>query len=353
MPDSPFKFLNAFEKQDADYFFGREAETSDLYDMTYDTRLILLYGASGTGKTSLVQCGLANKFRETRWQEIFIRREININESIRRILDKKLEETGAIALGKPKSDIERIEFIYKITFKPIFLIFDQFEELFIVNPNEEEQKQFFYFIEELLNAKVDCKVILVMREEFIAHLWNFEKVVPALFDHRYRIERMRSLKMGEVIEQTLDKLYDQGKLAYADSELVAERILNRLTEGKAGLELTYLQVYLDRLYQEAERDRSKDLPALSPELVERVGSFEDIIGQFLENQLKQIEARLGQGREGVPLMILSAMVTNERTKKILDLEDLEQVREKYRLSREEFEYCLRAFENMRILKRYD
>ncbi len=49
MSNSPFKFLHAYQKDDIDLFFGRNEETEALYEMTYDTDLILLYGASGTG----------------------------------------------------------------------------------------------------------------------------------------------------------------------------------------------------------------------------------------------------------------------------------------------------------------
>ena len=59
---SPFKFLDAYQKEDGDIFFGREAEVQELYKMSYQTNLILVYGVSGTGKTSIVRCGLANCF---------------------------------------------------------------------------------------------------------------------------------------------------------------------------------------------------------------------------------------------------------------------------------------------------
>lgn len=90
MTTSPFKFLRPFDKDDKDLFFGREEEVERLYDMTFDTRLIVLFGATGTGKTSIVQCGLANKFSETRWQELYVRRGKHIMESIRCELDKAL-----------------------------------------------------------------------------------------------------------------------------------------------------------------------------------------------------------------------------------------------------------------------
>lgn len=352
MSNSPFKFLNAFEKQDRDFFFGREEETEELYEMTYDTRLMLLYGASGTGKTSLIQCGLANKFKETRWKDIFIRREQNINDSIEKVLKSEVQLSGAYALGKAENEVERLELLYKVMFKPIYLIFDQFEELFIIDASEEEQEKFFNFIKDLLQSKVAVKVILIMREEFIAQLSNFEKTIPTLFDHRYRIEPMRYSKGEEVIEKTLDKLAENQEIIVQNPPQIAAGILNKLTGGKQKLELTYLQVYLDRLYQDALKSQSEK-PVFTPELVEDTGNFEDIIGEFLRDQLENMEGQLGKGKKGIPIKILSALITDEHTKKVLKEEDLEQIRIQLAIEKTDFEWCIDAFENMRILKRYD
>jgi len=352
MSNSPFKFLNAFEKQDRDFFFGREEETEELYEMTYDTRLILLYGASGTGKTSLIQCGLANKFKETRWKDIFIRREQNINDSIEKVLQNEMQISGAYALGKAENEVERLELLYKVMFKPVYLIFDQFEELFIIDAKESEQEKFFNFIKDLLQSKVAVKVILIMREEFIAQLSNFEKIIPSLFDHRYRIEPMRYSKGGEVIEKTLNKLADDHEIEVEDPPKIAAGILDKLTGGKQKLELTYLQVYLDRLYQDALKNQT-DKPVFTPNLVEETGNFEDIIGEFLSDQLENMEQQMGKGKKGIPIKILSALITDEHTKKVLKEEDLEQIRIQLAIDKADFEWCMEAFENMRILKRYD
>lgn len=350
--ESPFKFLNAFEKTDKAYFFGREEEIEAVYEMSFDTRLMLLYGASGTGKTSLIQCGLANKFPETRWKDLYIRRAANINQSMHTLLDTELTHTEAVNLGNPVTAVEKIEYIYRAIFKPIYLIFDQFEELFLVNPDPKEQAIFFKFLQNLLKSKVACKVILIMREEFIAHLWNYEETIPALFDHRYRIEPMRYTNAKTVIEKTLTTLSKEQAIEVQDTTKITETILEKLTKGKKYLELTYLQVYLDRLYQVAEYKQG-DKPIFSPILVEKVGTFEDIIGEFLTDQLSILEQTLDKTEKGIPLKILGAMITDEKTKKVLNAAALEEIRLQNKLSKTEFYQCIQAFENMRILKRHD
>ena len=58
MTSSPFKVLEAYGRKDKEIFFGRDAEIQLLFKKTTESNLVLVYGASGTGKTSLVHCGL-------------------------------------------------------------------------------------------------------------------------------------------------------------------------------------------------------------------------------------------------------------------------------------------------------
>ncbi len=66
-PREPFKFLDAYTKEDGDIFFGRDAEAEELHPRVFQSRLLLVYGPSGTGKTSLIQCGLGSQFDEADW----------------------------------------------------------------------------------------------------------------------------------------------------------------------------------------------------------------------------------------------------------------------------------------------
>lgn len=84
----PIKFLDAYTRKDKDFFFGRNAEIEDLYQMVFQTDLLLIYGASGTGKTSLIQCGLANKFQEYDWMPLHVRRGDDINASLSQALER-------------------------------------------------------------------------------------------------------------------------------------------------------------------------------------------------------------------------------------------------------------------------
>ena len=57
-PQNPWPGLRAFTENDQEFFFGRERETADLLDLVQRSPVVVLYGQSGLGKTSLLQAGL-------------------------------------------------------------------------------------------------------------------------------------------------------------------------------------------------------------------------------------------------------------------------------------------------------
>lgn len=356
MKDSPFKFLDAYQKKEKDIFFGRETETEILYQMTFDTRLMLIYGASGTGKTSLVQAGLANKFSPTRWKDIFVRRNGNINNSLETLLNEELGKARRQQQDQSLPPMEAIEQLHRYTLQPLYLIFDQFEELFVLCQEEEEEKKFFSFVKQVLDSNLPCKVILIMREEFLANLWPFEQSLPALFNHRFRVEGMRESQLKEVIQQTL--LHFEGKeeieVEEGQIEQIADSIFTKLVgkDNKAGIELTYLQVYLDRFYQAARQQTNEGLPVFTQALANSMGDIDDVIGDFLDSQLIELEKPKGKVRPGIPIRILGALVSEEKTKKVLPLDQLRENLKKFKISEKELQVCLEAFVNMRILKPY-
>jgi serine/threonine protein kinase len=60
---SPYRYLEAFTEDDAEWFFGRAEETTRLAQMVAARPLVALVGPSGAGKSSLVRAGLAHRLR--------------------------------------------------------------------------------------------------------------------------------------------------------------------------------------------------------------------------------------------------------------------------------------------------
>jgi AAA+ ATPase superfamily predicted ATPase len=182
MKKYPFKFLDSYNREDRGIFFGRDEEINALYEMIFQSSVVLVYGASGTGKTSLINCGLAGKFEPHDWLALMIRRGNNINDS----LEKALKDAGGTftsstveinwkddfsgdASSKPPalSPVgNAIKSVYQKSFRPVYLIFDQFEELFILG-SKAEQELFLKTVQDILQSEQPVKLIFSIREEYL------------------------------------------------------------------------------------------------------------------------------------------------------------------------------------------
>lgn len=239
---SPFKFLEPYKLTDREYFFGREDEIALLYQLVFETNLILAYGPSGSGKTSLIQCGLASRFQRTDWFALFIRRRDDINESLWR----EVRKNAVTPIPEDMSLPEAVESLFLDYFRPVYLVFDQFEEIYILGTSQE-QEAFIRNIAALLEKQINCKVMIVIREEYLGQLYDFEKVVPFLFEKRIRVEPMSYSNVEKVIRGSAKKF----NIALSDPEGTIKAIIDNISGGRSGVQLSYLQVYLDRLYREA------------------------------------------------------------------------------------------------------
>jgi len=341
MKQSPFKFLDAYGKDDKDIFFGREEEIESLYQMSFQTNLLLVYGMSGTGKTSLVQCGLANKFDDSDWFEIFIRRKENINESFIAELHR-CDKDGAFE--EEFSPSQMVHSLYMDYLRPIYIIFDQFEELFILG-SDEEQDAFTQSINNLLKAELPCKIIIVMREEYLAHLSSFEKVVPQLFDKRLRVEPMNRSNARRVILETLKTERFGIQISNDD---IADRIIDNVTEGVGRVQLTYLQVFLDKLYRVAQL-RNEEHPYFDEALVQEVGRIDDVLRDFLDEQMEVFAQEVDTRELG--LKWLKHFVSEKETK--MPVKRIELERAMPELGKQKQNSYLQFFVNRRILRPLD
>jgi hypothetical protein len=303
MVQSPFKLFEPYGSNDKNIFFGRDAEIYALYNLLEQTRLVLIYGASGTGKTSLIHAGLPKIFMQTDWFQISVKRRDNINDSIRNELSK-------ISVHANSNDlVQSVNSVFEKSWIPIYLVFDQFEELFTLG-NHEERVQFFTELQTLLDTPLPCKIILLMREEYIGHLYEYEPLLPTLFDKRFRVEPMKDVTVKDVITQ----ICQAGSVELEKGQRTADQILQQVKEGKQAVHLPYLQVYLHYLYENALITLEKSL--FTEGGIKMVGQLGNVLKRFIETQLEA--ARLHFAKLGLPddfaARLLDEFATDEATK---------------------------------------
>jgi WD40 repeat protein len=279
MIKSPFKFLDSFTLADRNIFFGRDQEITDLYRRIFESKILLVYGISGTGKSSIINCGLASRFDDSDWLPLNVRRGNNIIESINEAFNKQ----AIRPLKKTLSVAEKLQSIYLDHFKPVYLIFDQFEELFIFG-STEEKTDFIKLIKEVVESETQCRVIFIIREEFLAGITEFEYDLPEIFSNRFRVEKMMRANAIHAVEGPC-KVHD------IETETgFSEAIIDKLCPTGNEIELTFLQIYLDRIFRIALAEKQgSDKLQFSKEILNRAGSVSDLLGQFLEEQIRELD----------------------------------------------------------------
>lgn len=335
----PFKFLDAYTRDDRDFFFGRDEEVEQLYEMVFQADLLLLYGASGTGKSSLIQCGLASKFQSHDWLALNIRRGSNINESLAQALsqaggdddtdlpdwlDEDLSADTPVPTAAPASPMaRRLRAMYLQHFKPLYLIFDQFEELYTLGTKDEEQA-FIRTVRDILRVEQPVKIILSIREEYLGYLYEFERQVPELLRKKLRVEPMFYDRVQQVILSVGRHPQSNVRLQAGEEEAIAGRIFDIIRgEGKAlHISLPYLQVLLDKYYLHCTGDDARQAEAtFTLAALHQLGDLGDVLRNFLDEQVQHAARRLRRG-PGTLWQLLSPFVTLDGTKEPLSQSEL-------------------------------
>ena len=299
---SPFKFLDSYSIGDLEIFYGRENESKQLYKKFFSSNLLILYGKSGTGKSSLVNCGLMANIPPEDAMLITVR----CGEEPFNNLIQSLKEKASI---NSNDELTLIENIFENNFKPLAFVFDQFEEIFIVAESSKRNR----FIKALVNIlkykDIKSNVIISIREEYLANLTALEEHIPNLFDNRFWLKSIKKESIQEIIEKPCKKC--NVKVEKGLPDLISEKFETDLDE----IELTYFQILMDSLYRKAV-ERNPKSPELKIDDFRNLGSLENLLGDFMNHELTQI-------KDVVKVeTILKALVTEEGTKKLITIAEI-------------------------------
>src|SRR3954447_23944548 len=162
-PASPFKGLAAFDDSELDalFFFGREREREVLVANLLASRLTVLYGESGVGKSSLLAAGVVRSLR---------------SQAPGAVVD--LHATWSSGTEDVLDGVAGAEEAY--------LILDQFEEYFLYH---DDDGGLLRDLPELLRtARVN--VLMALREDSLARLDAFKAEIPSVFANQIRLEHL-------------------------------------------------------------------------------------------------------------------------------------------------------------------
>lgn len=263
----PYRGLQAFGEEDAQYFYGREVVVQQLISDLAQKSFIAVVGASGSGKSSVVQAGLMAQLRQGKgvdwWMRSFRPGANPLQALSRRLVDSGTEKEQAYQQVQLEGMLyQGVEgFVHWIGERPepmVVLVVDQFEELFTAASCEDRQR----FLEVVLGA-LECvpeklKLIVTLRADFIAPClevptlvrWLQESSVllpPCLTEEEYRrmminpAEQVGLTVEGELVEVLMQELHDSP----GDLPLL-EFVLEQLWEYRENGVMT-LQAYQQHL----------------------------------------------------------------------------------------------------------
>lgn len=298
--DCPFPGLQTFTEEYADLFFGRDNEISHLVDKLRHSRFLAVVGASGSGKSSLVQAGLVPAIRKG---------ALSLNDCTIHVLKPGREPLSELAthlqdmMPPAGSDEvstlidrlladdqtlhhETLEISGKQKKKRCFLwVVDQFEEAFSLCESIEHRVR---FINNLLFAATypdgQNIVVLSLRSDFYPKCADYSELAEStarqlcelIADHQYLVTPLSTESMREAIEKPARRV------GLVLEEGLTEKILDDMSNQPGALPLlgyTLLELF-----------RRRKMRVLTYQSYRDAGGVQNSIAQRAENIYSQFDA---------------------------------------------------------------
>ncbi len=293
LPNSPYIGLQRFEQIHAGVFFGRNSEIRkliDKLDLIYP--IILYYGQSGVGKSSLLEAGFIPRIENSHHVKIIRRRkELGLLGTLKEGLVDLNKTISKNIQGEISNIIQLWQRAQEQINKPLIFILDQVEES-LTKPLNNEHKEWMMFckeIKELADYLFDLgsgKLILSFRAEYLSQIQNTlqEASIPKTDILLSPLSKTGIIQAIEGV--TTNKLTrDQYKLsAKSIEEGLANDIASDLLKDENSPIAPTLQILLGKLWAHSKLE-NKSEPILSKrnyKIIRKKGlALEDfVLGQF-------------------------------------------------------------------------
>src|SRR5512144_2088555 len=195
IPDCPYKGLMPYTEHDAAYFFGRDHDRDLVIANLRASRLTLLYGPSGVGKSSLLRAGVIRELRavsddrravsgmrpviaayQASWRDHPL---VGLAAALRDALPEQLVD-DLVPANAPLS-VELLRGVTRQLNVNVVLVCDQFEELTVYQTGATGDA-FAAELGRIIAAKdVHVAVLIGIREDALARLDRFEEDIPGPF----------------------------------------------------------------------------------------------------------------------------------------------------------------------------
>jgi serine/threonine protein kinase len=321
--ESPYAGLSSFQENDAGKFFGRNREIAAMVTRIRDRPLVAVVGSSGVGKSSFVRAGLVPALKRSgeQWETLVIRpgrspmealgtivaplvaTGTNLNDDLevqRQQVEKLRREPGHLGhllRGRARRDNRKI-----------LLFVDQFEELYTQVADPAERAAFTAALTAIADdATSPLRVVLSIRSDFLDRVAEDQAFVAELTQGLFFLGAPNRDGLRDAITQPAD-------LAGFRFELPAtvEDMLDHLATTPGALPL--LQFAAAKLWD--SRDTVRRL--LTHQSYLNMGGVAGALASHADHVVQEI----GTNKQGLARAILLRLVTGERTRAIVPMDEL-------------------------------
>lgn len=248
--DCPYVGLAPFEAAHADYFFGRTLDSSVLADNVLARSITVLYGASGVGKSSVLNVGLPKALRTLGIPaQIVSRREWHEPNTVTLWLEGAANRNE----GTPE--------------RPLIIVLDQFEEFFLYF-DTRQIKDFGKALAAIIARRdIEAHLLFSLRDDGLHRLDMLRLHLPGLLETTLELRHLDKAAVREAIEKPVEVWNQHHQPSVAiDHDFADTLILQLLPKDKNGqlieggrLELSYLQLALERIWEAEGGAKAKAL----------------------------------------------------------------------------------------------
>jgi energy-coupling factor transporter ATP-binding protein EcfA2 len=246
----PYRGLNAFTPETAQFFFGREDEMQTLVQQVHTHCFVPLIGASGSGKSSLVRAGLVPRLQELGWRVLE-----PIRPGSHPIAELKLALRSVFAedeIAEVYECLDRQDLVTVARSLPEpdrwLLVVDQFEEVFTLCADRTLQAAFIQTLTSVMQQGTPrLAIVTTMRADFVEPWLAYGDLTAAIQSQAVFLGSMTSERLEAAIVQPAKQLN------YRVQDRLLAEMLNDVKPEVNSLPL--LQFALQRLWEQRDREQ--------------------------------------------------------------------------------------------------
>jgi WD40 repeat protein/energy-coupling factor transporter ATP-binding protein EcfA2 len=305
----PYRGLQVFEEEHAEFFFGRDADVQRLLELLKTGRFLAVLGPSGSGKSSLVRAGLVPAIRRGAlpgsddWQVTILKPGADplaalgghvvdlfpagaIHDTVDRLGSDERTLHLAVGQGMLRSPEE----------ERVLLVVDQFEEVFTLCRDEDQRRA---FIANLLHAGLNpggrSVVVMTMRADFYPKVSLYPELAQAVSASDFLAWPMEEWALAQSIEEPAREV------GLELEEGLADQILSDLREAPGALPLmehALLELWERRRGTMLTLEAYRQIGGVEGALARRADEVYSSLSPTEQSMARRVLLRLTQPGEG-------------------------------------------------------